>query len=148
MCPGLRIRRTDAVLRIVNDGGHRAAVGSQSGAIDDNKVVIKRDAARIKQGRIGAKLWRAHKSWTTAPEPVSHTRVGPGVALAEPIVLTRFFSPVTATRSVWAAIVHAFQGRTVDHVIAAMESNHPHLGAEVLLRPNPSRPPPRRTRLR
>ena len=27
----------------------------------------------------------------------------------------------------WASTVHAFQGRTVDNVIAAMESNHPHL---------------------
>ena len=27
----------------------------------------------------------------------------------------------------WAATVHAFQGRTVDRVIAAMEANHPHL---------------------
>ena len=27
----------------------------------------------------------------------------------------------------WATTVHAFQGRTVDNVIAAMEANHPHL---------------------
>ena len=27
----------------------------------------------------------------------------------------------------WASTVHAFQGRTVDRVIAAMEANHPHL---------------------
>ena len=27
----------------------------------------------------------------------------------------------------WAATVHAFQGRTVDNVIAAMESGHPQL---------------------
>ena len=27
----------------------------------------------------------------------------------------------------WASTVHAYQGRTVDHVIAAMEANHPHL---------------------
>ena len=27
----------------------------------------------------------------------------------------------------WASIVHAFQGRTVDNVIAVMEANHPHL---------------------
>ena len=27
----------------------------------------------------------------------------------------------------WASTVHAFQGRTVDIVIAAMEANHPHL---------------------
>ena len=27
----------------------------------------------------------------------------------------------------WAATVHAFQGRTVDNVIAVMEANHPHL---------------------
>ena len=27
----------------------------------------------------------------------------------------------------WASTVHAFQGRTVDHVIAVAEANHPHL---------------------
>ena len=27
----------------------------------------------------------------------------------------------------WASTVHAFQGRTVDHIIAAMEARHPHL---------------------
>ena len=27
----------------------------------------------------------------------------------------------------WASTVHAFQGRTIDNVIAAMEANHPHL---------------------
>ena len=27
----------------------------------------------------------------------------------------------------WASTVHAYQGRTVDNVIAAMEANHPHL---------------------
>ena len=27
----------------------------------------------------------------------------------------------------WASTVHAFQGRTVDNVIAAMEASHPHL---------------------
>ncbi len=27
----------------------------------------------------------------------------------------------------WASTVHAFQGRTVDNVIAAMQANHPHL---------------------
>ena len=26
----------------------------------------------------------------------------------------------------WASTVHAFQGRTVDNVIAAMEVSHPH----------------------
>ena len=27
----------------------------------------------------------------------------------------------------WASTVHAFQGRTVDNVIAVMEASHPHL---------------------
>ena len=33
----------------------------------------------------------------------------------------------------WAATVHAFQGRTVDTVIAAMEANHPHLTTQKTL---------------
>ena len=30
----------------------------------------------------------------------------------------------------WASTVHAFQGRTVDTVIAAMEANHPNLSTQ------------------
>ena len=30
----------------------------------------------------------------------------------------------------WASTVHAFQGRTVDTVIAALEANHPHLATQ------------------
>ena len=33
----------------------------------------------------------------------------------------------------WASTVHAFQGRTVDIVIAAMEANHPHLTTQKTL---------------
>ena len=33
----------------------------------------------------------------------------------------------------WASTVHAFQGRTVDTVIAAMEANHPHLTTQKTL---------------
>ena len=33
----------------------------------------------------------------------------------------------------WASTVHAFQGRTVDTVIAAMEANHPHLTTQQTL---------------
>ena len=33
----------------------------------------------------------------------------------------------------WASTVHAFQGRTVDAVIAAMEANHPHLTTQKTL---------------
>ena len=33
----------------------------------------------------------------------------------------------------WASTVHAFQGRTVDRVIAAMEANHPHLTTQKTL---------------
>ena len=33
----------------------------------------------------------------------------------------------------WASIVHAFQGRTVDTVIAAMKANHPHLTTQKTL---------------
>ena len=33
----------------------------------------------------------------------------------------------------WASTAHAFQGRTVDAVIAAMEANHPHLTTQKTL---------------
>ena len=38
--------------------------------------------------------------------------------------MTRSFSHLDHA---WASTVHAFQGRTVDNVIAAMEARHPHL---------------------
>ena len=45
----------------------------------------------------------------------------------------------------WASTVHAFQGRTVDTVIAAMEANHPHLTTEDALRRDQPRQRPCRT---
>ena len=49
----------------------------------------------------------------------------------------------------WASTVHAFQGRTVDTVIAAMEANHPHLTTQkvVLRRDLPRARPGRRLSL-
>jgi len=49
--------------------------------------------------RYGASLIRTHP---VAPRVVVH-------------VPLRFSTPVTAARSAWAATIHAFQGRTVDH---------------------------------
>ena len=47
----------------------------------------------------------------------------------------------------WASTVHAFQGRTVDAVIAAMEANHPHLTTQKsVLRRDLPRARPRRAR--
>ncbi len=36
-------------------------------------------------------------------------------------------APLRHLDHAWASTVHAYQGRTVDNVIAAMEANHPHL---------------------
>ena len=43
------------------------------------------------------------------------------------LVLTRGDPQLRHLDRAWASTVHAFQGRTVDNVIAAMEANHPHL---------------------
>ena len=43
------------------------------------------------------------------------------------LVLTRGDTQLRHLDRAWASTVHAFQGRTVDNVIAAMEANHPHL---------------------
>ena len=54
----------------------------------------------------------------------------------------------------WASTVHAFQGRTVDNVIAAIEANHPNLTnrkmlyVEISRAPRPRRARDRRTRRR
>ena len=59
--------------------------------------VIKPDAAAIKRRRLGAKPWRVHQDSATEPARVHHTPRGGSVTLAEPIVLTRFSTRVTAT---------------------------------------------------
>ena len=46
---------------------------------------------------MGAKPWREHKDSTIEPERVYRTPRGGSVTLAEPIVLTRFSTPVAAT---------------------------------------------------
>ncbi len=43
------------------------------------------------------------------------------------LTLTRGDAQLRHLDHAWASTVHAFQGRTVDNVIAAMEANHPHL---------------------
>ena len=43
------------------------------------------------------------------------------------LTLTRGDPQLRHLDHAWASTVHAFQGRTVDNVIAAMEANHPHL---------------------
>ena len=43
------------------------------------------------------------------------------------LTLTRGDPQLRHLDRAWASTVHAFQGRTVDNVIAAMEANHPHL---------------------
>ena len=41
--------------------------------------------------------------------------------------LDKYDSQLRQLDHAWCSTVHAFQGRTVDNVIAAMEANHPHL---------------------
>ena len=43
------------------------------------------------------------------------------------LTLTRGDPQLRHLDHAWCSTVHAFQGRTVDNVIAAMEANHPHL---------------------
>ena len=43
------------------------------------------------------------------------------------LVLARGDTQLRHLDRAWASTVHAFQGRTVDNVIAAMEANHPQL---------------------
>ena len=58
--------------------------------------VIKPHAAAIKRRRLGAKPWRVHQDSATESARVYRTPRGGSVALAEPIVLTRFSTPVMA----------------------------------------------------
>ena len=58
---------------------------------------------------------------------VEHGRVSFRLEDGRTMELDRNDSALRHLDHAWASTVHAFQGRTVDNVIAAMEASHPHL---------------------
>ncbi len=105
--------------------------------------------ARIGGRRGGTEVYRAETIELRAGDRVRWTRNDKGLGLVNSataevsgvrngrvtfmleegrkLVLTRGDPQLRHLDRAWASTVHAFQGRTVDNVIAAMEANHPHL---------------------
>ena len=105
--------------------------------------------ARIGGRRGGTEVYRAETIELRAGDRVRWTRNDKGLGLVNSataevsgvrngrvtftleegrrLVLTRGDPQLRHLDRAWASTVHAFQGRTVDNVIAAMEANHPQL---------------------
>ena len=64
-------------------------------------------------------LWRNHFGYDTYAAAM--------LTLAEVKLAMGYGDDAGHLDHAWASTVHAFQGRTVDNVIAAMEASHPHL---------------------
>ena len=92
-------------------------------------VVHRRDAPG--GGRVGAGAGRADpdraSGRTGRSISVEHGRVSFRLEDGRTMGLDRNDSALRHLDHAWASTVHAFQGRTVDNVIAAMEASHPHL---------------------
>ena len=97
------------------------AAGRVAGREPVREPAVGRDAAGESLGRGDAAAREA--------EPGSGL-AEPGAAVREPVAN----GPAAEAVDWWASTVHAFQGRTVDTMIAAMEANHhPHLTTQKTL---------------
>ena len=81
---------------------------------------------RAKQARRVRPRRRAKRTCSSLPR-VRNGRVTFWLEDGRSVTLTRGDPQLRHLDHVWASTVHAFQGRTVDNVIATMEANHPHL---------------------
>ena len=113
---------------------------------------VKWDPARVAGFRGGSEVYTAEKIELRAGDRIRWTKNDPGLGLvnsrtAEVVAVedgtVSFALEDGGTLDVkkgdaalrhldhaWASTVHAFQGRTVDNVIAALEANHPHLSTQ------------------
>ncbi len=103
-------------------------VGALRGAVEVYRVepTELRAGDRIRWTRNDAKLglMNSHAAEVTA---VREDRVSFLLEDGRRLDLRRDHPQLRHVDHAWASTVHAFQGRTVDNVIAVMEANHPHL---------------------
>ncbi len=90
------------------------------------ETIELRAGDRIRWTRNDAGL-KLVNSATAEVAGVRNGRVTFGLEDGRNLTLTRGDPQFRHLDHAWASTVHAFQGRTVDNVIAAMEANHPHL---------------------
>ena len=131
-----RVREVDGARGIVMlegaDGGkvpwRPRQVGASRGAVEVYRAepTELRAGDRIRWTRNDAThgLVNSHRAEVTA---VQGDRVSFLLEDGRKLELGRDQSQLRHLDHAWASTVHAFQGRTVDNVIAVMEANHPHL---------------------
>ena len=123
---------TRTVLLEGPDGEHRAwdpsqVAGNRGGSeVYRSEEIELRAGDRIRWTRNYAGLGLVN-SRTADVLSVERGRVSFRLEDGRTMELDRDDSALRHLDHAWAATVHAFQGRTVDNVIAAMEANHPHL---------------------
>ena len=123
---------TRTVLLEGPDGEHRAwdpsqVAGNRAGSeVYRSEEIALRAGDRIRWTRNDAGLGLVN-SRTADVLSVERGRVSFRLEDGRTMELDRDDSALRHLDHAWAATVHAFQGRTVDNVIAAMEANHPHL---------------------
>ncbi len=125
-------RRAGAVLLADGEGGSVAwrpeEIGGRRGGSEVYKVedIELRAGDRIRWTRNDAGLGLVN-SRTADVVAVKDGRVTFRLEDGKALELARGDPQLRHLDHAWASTVHAFQGRTVDNVIAAMEARHPHL---------------------
>ena len=131
-----RVRDVDGargtVMLEVADGGtvpwRPRQVGASRGAVEVYRAepTELRAGDRIRWTRNDADLGLVN-SHTAEVTVVRGDRVSFLLEYGRMLELERGHAQLHHLDHAWASTVHAFQGRTVDNVIAVMEANHPHL---------------------
>ena len=103
-------------------------VGGRRGAVEVYRAegIELRAGDRIRWTRNDARLGLVN-SHTAEVASVRGSRVAFRLEDGRRLELGRKDPQLRHLDHAWASTVHAFQGRTVDNVIAVMEANHPHL---------------------
>ena len=121
--------------RVLLDGGKGGSVRWNPGAIAgrrDGSEVYRAEAIELRAGdRVrwtrNDKALGLVNSQTAEAVAVAGGRVFFRIEDGHMLSLNEGDPQLRHLDHAWASTVHAFQGRTVENVIAAMEANHPHL---------------------
>ena len=138
----LRVARVDAGLGTVSlagkDGGTVAwepgRIAAKAGGVEVYRVesMELRTGDRIRWTRNDAGLGRVN-SQTAERTAVADGRVSFRLEDGRMLDMNAGDPKLRHVDLAWASTVHAFQGRTVDNVIAAIETNHPNLTNQKML---------------
>ena len=124
--------RSRTVMLEGRDGGRVAWKPNEIGGRSGGAEVYRAEAIELRAGdRVrwtrNDKVSGLVNSRTAEVVSVNEDRVSFRLEDGRSLVLGRKDAQLRHLDHAWASTVHAFQGRTVDNVIAAMEADHPHL---------------------